>query len=197
MPIPYEKGILEAYFFFKNIGPAVNVSCLGEIASDAGSVFQIMLFEGLGSGVNLGIETTNGYYDPIGQAETDTVYYFKVGWDGENTHWMVKGGDIDASGVGGYKTSGVIPTRNRKFGGRNEFYVDDYIVRKVQTLDEPLATVGIEEIIPTAREDWPMFRHDTNHTGYSESIAPKTNNTLWIYETGGIVGTPAVSGGQV
>jgi hypothetical protein len=40
---------------------------------------------------------------------------------------------------------------------------------------------------------WPMFRHDLGHTGYSTSSAPNTNNTAWIYTTGGnAFSSPAV-----
>jgi len=28
---------------------------------------------------------------------------------------------------------------------------------------------------------WPMIHHDLNHTGYSTSTGPITNNTLWVY----------------
>jgi hypothetical protein len=46
--------------------------------------------------------------------------------------------------------------------------------------------------------DWPMFSHDLQHSGYSESPAPNTNQTLWNYTTGGAVyGSPAVSDGKV
>jgi outer membrane protein assembly factor BamB/chitodextrinase len=45
---------------------------------------------------------------------------------------------------------------------------------------------------------WPMFRHDLRHTGYSTSIAPNTNNTLWSYATGGDVSSsPTVVDGRV
>jgi len=41
--------------------------------------------------------------------------------------------------------------------------------------------------------DWNMFRHDAQHTGYSTSTAPETNNILWNYTTGNkIVSSPAV-----
>ena len=46
---------------------------------------------------------------------------------------------------------------------------------------------------------WPMFHHDLNHTGYSTSKAPKTNQTLWTYTTGAIIAqsSPAVADGIV
>ena len=45
---------------------------------------------------------------------------------------------------------------------------------------------------------WPMFRHDLRHTRYSTSKAPKTNYTVWMYTTGGWVGSsPAVVDGIV
>jgi outer membrane protein assembly factor BamB len=47
--------------------------------------------------------------------------------------------------------------------------------------------------------DWPMFRHDLQHSGYSESPAPNTNQTLWTYTTGGmgVFSSPAVADGKV
>ena len=53
--------------------------------------------------------------------------------------------------------------------------------------------------MPTsARYSWPMFRHDLEHTGYSESPAPNTNQTQWKYTTRGYVGSsPAVADGRV
>jgi outer membrane protein assembly factor BamB len=45
---------------------------------------------------------------------------------------------------------------------------------------------------------WPMRGHDLNHTGYSTSTAPNTNNTLWNYTTGSYVeSSPAVADGKV
>jgi outer membrane protein assembly factor BamB/ABC-type transport system substrate-binding protein len=46
--------------------------------------------------------------------------------------------------------------------------------------------------------DWPMFHHDLGHSGYSTSAGSTTNQTLWIYKTGGYVGSsPAVANGIV
>jgi hypothetical protein len=45
---------------------------------------------------------------------------------------------------------------------------------------------------------WPMFHHDPNHTGYSTSTGPTTNNTLWNYTAGlEVRSSPAVVGGFV
>jgi outer membrane protein assembly factor BamB len=51
----------------------------------------------------------------------------------------------------------------------------------------------------TADTDWwPMFHHDTSHTGTSTSTAPTTNSTLWNYKTGGgVESSPAVASGLV
>jgi parallel beta-helix repeat protein len=53
--------------------------------------------------------------------------------------------------------------------------------------------------MPTStRYSWPMFHHDLKHTGYTESPAPNTNNTLWNYTTGNyVVSSPAVVNGKV
>ena len=46
--------------------------------------------------------------------------------------------------------------------------------------------------------DWNMFMGDLNHTGYSSSTAPDTNNLLWSFETGDeIYSSPTVANGKV
>jgi parallel beta-helix repeat protein len=48
------------------------------------------------------------------------------------------------------------------------------------------------------RYPWSMFHHDLEHSGYSESPAPNTNQTLWTYTTGGgVYSSPAVVDGRV
>jgi parallel beta-helix repeat protein len=48
------------------------------------------------------------------------------------------------------------------------------------------------------RYSWPMFQHDITHTGYTESPAPLTNNTMWTYTTGSeLWSSPAVADGMV
>jgi outer membrane protein assembly factor BamB len=52
-----------------------------------------------------------------------------------------------------------------------------------------------------AADEWPSARHDTAHSGYSSSRAPVTNQLLWKYKTGCVVGgadgSPTVAGGRV
>jgi len=45
---------------------------------------------------------------------------------------------------------------------------------------------------------WPMFRHNLNRTGYTDSPAPINNQTIWTFQTGGAVySSPAVVDGKV
>ena len=45
---------------------------------------------------------------------------------------------------------------------------------------------------------WPMFRHDLQHSGYSTSDAPETNNVRWTYTTDNDgFSSPAISDGKV
>ena len=46
---------------------------------------------------------------------------------------------------------------------------------------------------------WPMFHHDVNHTGYSTSTAPDTNNVAWSYPIADNIVTtsPVVADGRV
>ena len=63
-------------------------------------------------------------------------------------------------------------------------------------------TVNIEHINGKSSCDdvdwWPMFRHDPQHSGFSTSDAPVTNNVLWKYKTGNRVhSSPAVADGKL
>ena len=45
---------------------------------------------------------------------------------------------------------------------------------------------------------WPTFQHDFSHTDYSTSKAPRANQTLWTYTTGGSVeSSPVVANGAL
>ena len=45
---------------------------------------------------------------------------------------------------------------------------------------------------------WPMFHGDSAHTGYSTTIGPSDNQTLWVFKTSGKVwSSPAVVNGMV
>lgn len=50
-------------------------------------------------------------------------------------------------------------------------------------------------------DDWPMFHHDLNLSGYSTGDAPDTANVLWTYQTDGavpgIMSSPAIVGDKV
>lgn len=55
------------------------------------------------------------------------------------------------------------------------------------------------EIDVTEWNNWPMFHHDLEHTGYSTADAPDTNDILWTYDTQsngvydyGVYSSPAV-----
>lgn len=50
-----------------------------------------------------------------------------------------------------------------------------------------------------ADSDWPMFHHDLAHTGYSPSLGPNTNNSLWNYNDGNgyVRSSPAVVDGKI
>jgi len=62
----------------------------------------------------------------------------------------------------------------------------------------PLA-FKVQPVVADGTVDWwSMFHHDLNHSGYSTSRAPNTNNTIWNYTTGGSVwSSPAVVDGKV
>ena len=45
--------------------------------------------------------------------------------------------------------------------------------------------------------DWPMFHHDPNHTGYTSSTAPDTNQLAWSYDIDIDYSSPAIANGKV
>jgi outer membrane protein assembly factor BamB len=51
--------------------------------------------------------------------------------------------------------------------------------------------------VSSGDDDWPMFHHDLQHSGYSTSTAPNTNQTLWSSPSGGIVFSPAIADGKL
>ena len=59
-----------------------------------------------------------------------------------------------------------------------------------------LLEIGITPIIHS--ESWPMFGHDIDHSRYSTSPAPDTNNIRWTYTTNGAVeSSPAITDGNL
>lgn len=61
---------------------------------------------------------------------------------------------------------------------------------------EPGILVGAPSTDVT--DDWPMFRHDSQRTGYSAFTAPSTNEIKWFYNTSKeIDSAPTVANGRV
>jgi parallel beta-helix repeat protein len=55
-----------------------------------------------------------------------------------------------------------------------------------------ISPAGLYSLIPSGVSDsWPMFHHDSAHSGFSTSAAPNTNHTLWTYTTGDYVESSA------
>jgi len=60
------------------------------------------------------------------------------------------------------------------------------------------SSMVLSEADPPSSYPWPMFRHNQNRTGYTESTAPDNNQTMWTYKTeGAIYSSPAVVDGKV
>ena len=63
-----------------------------------------------------------------------------------------------------------------------------------------LSVVSLFALTVNAQQEssWPMFHGDVAHTGYSNGSGPSTNQTLWVFKTGGkIWSSPAVANGIV
>jgi parallel beta-helix repeat protein len=66
----------------------------------------------------------------------------------------------------------------------------------VNYLADVLHTLYVASL--STRYPWPMFHHNLEHTGFTESPAPNTNHLLWTYTTGSrVFSSPAVADGKV
>ncbi len=66
--------------------------------------------------------------------------------------------------------------------------------KNVIEIQDPLES----ESFPLEDDEWPMFQHDLENTGYSPSIAPQNDTVLWTFETGlWVTSSPAVCDGKV
>jgi len=72
------------------------------------------------------------------------------------------------------------------------------LLTTVISVEHDLPIPRISEISPL-EETWPMFRHDSRHTGYSSSKSPDTNHTMWTSENveGYLVSSPTIVDGKV
>jgi outer membrane protein assembly factor BamB len=61
------------------------------------------------------------------------------------------------------------------------------------------STVALVSEPGSASEDWPMYRHDPSHTGYTTAAGPTTPNVLWNFSTSGnpVDSSPAVVDGKL
>ena len=75
---------------------------------------------------------------------------------------------------------------------------NSYEDNKLEVIKGPIQTINMEIGSSGNTDWWPMFHHDLQHSGYSTSDAPDTNNTIWSYTTGDYVcSSPAVANGRV
>jgi outer membrane protein assembly factor BamB len=72
-------------------------------------------------------------------------------------------------------------------------------IEKIEKIGKCQASSKSEITAPLSQvDDWPMFHHDLNHSGYSTSTAPDKNKILWKYTAGDkIESSPVVADGKV
>ena len=59
--------------------------------------------------------------------------------------------------------------------------------------------LAFASVAGSASQDWPMYRHDSGHTGHSAVTGPATKNVLWNFSTSGnpVNSSPAVVDGKL
>ncbi|MGD0977623.1 MAG: PQQ-binding-like beta-propeller repeat protein [Candidatus Bathyarchaeia archaeon] len=77
--------------------------------------------------------------------------------------------------------------------------VDSYDNLYIVWADSPYSKINYTVYFAfSAGSTSPMFQHDQTHSGYSTSVAPDTNQTLWNFTTDGpLYSSPAVADGTV
>jgi outer membrane protein assembly factor BamB len=89
------------------------------------------------------------------------------------------------------------PINARYDESSNKLYFLEVGTQGGEFKDGTLKVITFTPSSPT-RYPWIMFHHDLTHTGYTESPAPNTNQTLWTYATDSwVTSSPAVAGGVV
>jgi hypothetical protein len=71
-----------------------------------------------------------------------------------------------------------------------------YFLIMIFLIPLPILIAGLITQQPTA-DSWPMFHQNLQRTGYLDTLGPLTNQTLWKFNTGGQMGSPAVQDGVV
>jgi outer membrane protein assembly factor BamB len=56
----------------------------------------------------------------------------------------------------------------------------------------PILVASLMPMGQSQDESWPMFHQNLQRTGYLDTSPPTTNQTLWKFNTGGQMGSPAV-----
>ena len=65
-------------------------------------------------------------------------------------------------------------------------------------LEEESSYEKVQTSVGNGVDWWPMFRHDPQHSGYTSSPGPITNNILWKFDTGKFVySDPAIVNDKV
>jgi outer membrane protein assembly factor BamB len=92
---------------------------------------------------------------------------------------------------------GAIYSYSTKFTEFGNDYTYYFIATDDQGLDAiPTPELDAPDVSQYTSEPWWMFHHDEQHSGYSTSMAPNTENKIWEYETSrGIFSNPAVVDG--
>jgi subtilase family serine protease/outer membrane protein assembly factor BamB len=186
--------------------------------SKAGGFFAVNLFHAVNATETvIGNYTINiEAYDASGNYGNATASFLVTGPPNSFTALTVKvvdasigsaifGAAVQATGLLTYSAT----TNYTGVAVFDKVQVGDYDVSATAT--RYLPSVNIPTLITSSTEltialqpisaitdYWPMFHHDAARTGYSTSEVPRTNETLWSYQTGGgVYSSPCVVDGFV
>ena len=128
----------------------------------------------------------NNFMGNTQQVVTNTFDFWDNGYPSGGNYWSdYSGTDLCNGPYQNVAGSDGIGDTKYAVGGGNSTLRDNYPLMK------PWVT-------GSTQYPWPMFHNNLHHTGYSESPAPSSNQTLWSYATGGYVfSSPAVADGKV
>jgi len=144
--------------------------------------------------IYLNLSNNNIIYLNDFKDDTNDVFSFESAnlWNSERKINYAYNGDTYTNYLGNYWSNYTGNDINGDGIGDAPYFVDKY--RDTDSDNYPL-TVSFDNY---QIDEWPMFRCNSRHNGYSTSSAPDTDDVLWTYQIcGGFQSSPAVANGMV
>jgi PKD repeat protein len=146
---------------------------------------------------------------PIALANPDhqTIYIGEDAWFSGNSSYDPDGYLVSYLWDFGDGSTGNGTVVTHSYNSLGNYTVTLTVIDNEGSTDSDTCTVTVREQTPPpppppppppqSDDDWPMFNHDPQHTGYSTSDAPDSPNLLWTFSKPQRLTSPSVANGTV